>query len=79
MRLGPEGAKLWQCAKCDTAYATRGGIALHHSKRKCDGGTWRCDWCECEAGASGGKSPGPKGASTLCSVCASRYRSPVEF
>lgn len=45
-------------------------------QRYCSGGTWSCHWCGAKEGESlKGKGPGPAGPSTLCSLCASRYRS----
>jgi len=49
-----------------------GALGVH--KRHCDGGRWRCGWCECDAAAAQGKGPGPDGPRTLCAVCASRFR-----
>ena len=48
---------------------------MSHRSKGCDGGKWRCDWCNCKAFETTGKSPGPKGSATLCAICASRHRS----
>ena len=43
--------------------------------RNCDGGLWRCTWCNCKADETSGKAPGPDGPRTLCGNCGGRYRS----
>jgi len=57
---------------CGRTFETIGALGVH--KRHCDGGRWRCGWCECDAAAAQGKGPGPDGPRTLCAVCASRFR-----
>lgn len=42
--------------------------------RRCDGGSWRCGWCEAKIGETSGKGPGPDGPGSLCSTCSSRFR-----
>ncbi|KAJ8603590.1 hypothetical protein CTAYLR_004836 [Chrysophaeum taylorii] len=60
------------CDRCGKVCAT--AVALSGHKRFCDGGVWRCDWCKCRADECSGKNPGPRGRSTLCGACGSRYR-----
>ena len=60
------------CATCHRCFTTMSALGAH--RRFCDGGTWRCGWCECKAGECGGKGPGPDGAMTLCTACSARYR-----
>ena len=49
-------------------------VALASHSRRCDGGNWRCKWCECKADECSGKNPGPDGPATLCGACGARYR-----
>ena len=60
------------CGSCERTFETISALSSH--KRRCDGGRWRCGWCECKAEACTGKGPGPHGASTLCANCSGRYR-----
>jgi len=60
------------CPMCDKRFDSM--ISLGGHRRFCDGGAWRCAWCDCTHDESGGKSPGPGGPKTLCSPCGSRYR-----
>jgi hypothetical protein len=57
---------------CGRLFDAMAGIASH--RRNCTGGRWACDWCACKETETPGKSPGPKGSSTLCSACGSRFR-----
>lgn len=50
-------------------------VALGGHRRFCDGGQWRCSWCQCKADATSSKTAGPDGPGTLCGSCGSRYRS----
>ena len=61
------------CGTCGRAFPTLGALGGH--RRFCDGGAWRCNWCDCKYEDSNGKGPGPEGAQTLCSACAGRWRS----
>jgi hypothetical protein len=57
-------------------------LQTFHKRKNCDGGVWRCDWCGVDKKTGGGRCPGPKGPSTLCSACGSRYRAgnaPLDF
>jgi hypothetical protein len=72
--VDPNAQKVFICPDCEHPYGSSGGLAAHRSKG-CDGGKWRCGWCKCKSNQTTGKSPGPKGPATLCSVCASRFRS----
>lgn len=49
-------------------------VALGGHRRYCDGGTWRCNWCDCTYEVAKGKAPGPDGPKTLCAACGSRFR-----
>ena len=60
------------CPDCKRTFATVGAIGGH--RRFCDGGAWRCAWCDCKTGECNGKGPGPDGAKTLCSPCSARFR-----
>jgi hypothetical protein len=60
------------CGSCERTFETISALSSH--KRRCDGGRWRCGWCECKAEECTGKGPGPQGASTLCANCSGRYR-----
>ena len=62
----------WVCAQCQRCFQTISAIGSH--RRFCDGGAWRCSWCDCKYEDSNGKGPGPDGAMTLCSACAGRHR-----
>ena len=61
------------CVGCNRTFASLTSLASH--RRFCDGGMWRCEWCECKAEDTGGKGKGPNGPMTLCSSCAARFRS----
>eukprot|EP00301_Raphidiophrys_heterophryoidea_P023772 c7524_g1_i1.p1 GENE.c7524_g1_i1~~c7524_g1_i1.p1 ORF type:complete len:1227 (-),score=282.36 c7524_g1_i1:81-3761(-) len=61
------------CEACGAKFGTIRGLGGH--RRFCSGGTWRCEWCNCDEASASGKSPGPNGKATLCSVCSSRFRS----
>ena len=63
----------YPCDKCERTFETFRALGVHG--RDCDGGAWRCAWCACDAQHAQGRNPGPDGPRTLCSVCASRYRS----
>lgn len=60
------------CGSCERTFDTLPAVSSH--KRRCDGGKWRCAWCECKADECTGKGPGPGGPSTLCANCSGRYR-----
>jgi hypothetical protein len=60
------------CDRCHKTFDSL--IRLSGHKRFCDGGTWRCEWCDVDDGDAGGKGQGPTGPRTLCSICASRFR-----
>jgi hypothetical protein len=62
----------YPCERCERTFESFRALGVHY--RDCDGGSWRCSWCECKASETSGKSPGPDGPRTLCSACASRYR-----
>ncbi|EGB05573.1 hypothetical protein AURANDRAFT_66332 [Aureococcus anophagefferens] len=62
----------FKCDACPALFDTSGALSGH--RRFCDGGKWRCAWCECTALEAGGKNPGPGGAATLCGPCGGRYR-----
>jgi len=47
------------CPMCDKRFDSM--ISLGGHRRFCDGGAWRCAWCDCTHDESGGKSPGPGG------------------
>eukprot|EP00041_Stephanoeca_diplocostata_P039519 m.1633740 g.1633740 ORF g.1633740 m.1633740 type:complete len:3183 (+) comp25410_c1_seq2:60-9608(+) len=66
-------AHLYECEACQHVFDNVRGLTAH--QRTCSGGTWRCRWCASKECETKGKGPGPDGPSTLCSVCASRYRS----
>lgn len=61
------------CDQCSRSYDTFTALAGH--KRFCDGGLWRCEWCNCEGSTSSSKCSGPNGPKTLCSACGARFRS----
>ena len=60
------------CEACGAKFETIRGLGSH--RRGCTGGTWRCQWCQCEESETTGKAPGPTGAKTLCATCGSRFR-----
>jgi len=66
-------AGLYVCDKCERTFESIMGLGSH--RKRCDGGQWRCQWCECKADEASGKGPGPSGGGTLCSLCSSRFRS----
>ncbi|KAH8098695.1 hypothetical protein JL720_1655 [Aureococcus anophagefferens] len=59
------------CDHCGRPHDSLGSLASH--SRRCDGGSWRCDWCK--STDVKGKNPGPRGPATLCGPCGGRYRS----
>lgn len=64
------------CPDCSRPFATIGALGGH--KRFCDAGSWKCAWCECKYHECTGKvkqGTGPDGPKTLCSACASRFKS----
>ena len=63
----------WVCPQCSRTFPTMGALGGH--RRFCDGGVWRCQWCECKYEDCTGKGPGPDGPMTLCSACSGRFRS----
>ena len=63
----------YPCDKCEAVFDSFRALGIHG--RNCDGGKWRCGWCQCTAQQTSGKSPGPDGPGTLCSNCGGRYRS----
>lgn len=62
----------WVCERCLRGFPDMRALGGH--RRFCDGGAWRCGWCEIKAEETSGKGPGPAGAGTLCSACSQRYR-----
>lgn len=66
-------AQMYACEACQHVFENIRGLTAH--QRTCSGGTWQCRWCTSKESETKGKGPGPDGPSTLCSVCASRYRS----
>jgi len=60
----------WVCDQCDRKFDTTTGLNIH--RLHCDGGVWRCGWCEKKN--DGAKGPGPDGPGTLCSACSQRFR-----
>ena len=62
----------YPCERCERTFESFRALGIH--SRDCDGGQWRCEWCECKAHETSGKSPGPNGSGTLCGACGSRYR-----
>ena len=62
----------WLCSGCGRGFPSMTALGGH--RRHCDGGVWRCDWCDCRQEESTGKGPGPAGAMTLCSACSARFR-----
>jgi len=62
----------FMCEACGREFDTAASVGGH--MRFCDGGHWRCAWCECKADECSGKNPGPDGAATLCGACGARYR-----
>eukprot|EP00633_Aureoumbra_lagunensis_P012179 CAMPEP_0197362548 /NCGR_PEP_ID=MMETSP0893-20130614/64078_1 /TAXON_ID=44058 ORGANISM="Aureoumbra lagunensis, Strain CCMP1510" /NCGR_SAMPLE_ID=MMETSP0893 /ASSEMBLY_ACC=CAM_ASM_000539 /LENGTH=854 /DNA_ID=CAMNT_0042884365 /DNA_START=185 /DNA_END=2749 /DNA_ORIENTATION=- len=63
----------FECDDCGKLLDTVGALGSH--RRFCDGGKWRCKWCQCTANECIGKNPGPDGKATLCQTCGARYRS----
>ena len=61
------------CDNCTRTFETIAALGVH--RRRCDGGNWKCEWCEKTLGQTSGKGPGPNGAGTLCSSCSGRFRS----
>ena len=58
------------CDSCGRVHETLGGLAAH--KRSCDGGNWRCGWCDASLSEVGGRrNPGPDGP-RRCAVPAVR-------
>ena len=68
----PNADGKYECELCDRTFETIAALGVH--RRSCDGGAWRCAWCEVSADQAQGKSPGPDGAGTLCSTCGARFR-----
>ena len=68
----PNADGKYDCELCDRTFETIAALGVH--RRSCDGGAWRCAWCEVSADQAQGKSPGPDGAGTLCSTCGARFR-----
>ena len=68
----PNADGKYECELCDRIFETIAALGVH--RRSCDGGAWRCAWCEVSADQAQGKSPGPDGAGTLCSTCGARFR-----
>ena len=62
----------WVCSLCHRAFPSMSAIGSH--RRFCDGGAWRCQWCQCRHTPSTGKGPGPDGPMTLCAACSGRFR-----
>lgn len=62
----------YQCDKCEQLFDSMLGLGSH--RRTCDGGNWRCEWCDIDSIKARAKSPGPNGPCTLCSACGSRFR-----
>ena len=62
----------YPCDRCERTFESFRALGIHG--RDCDGGSWRCSWCQCKAEDTSGKSPGPDGPRTLCSTCGSRHR-----
>ena len=62
----------WVCVGCQRAFSEIRALGSH--RRFCDGGVWRCGWCECKSGETTNKGPGPDGPMTLCSACSNRFR-----
>jgi hypothetical protein len=60
------------CDNCGRAFENISGLGSHRSR--CDGGVWRCEWCNADFASSSGKGPGPNGSKTLCSACSGRFR-----
>ena len=63
----------YTCLRCERTFESYRALGVHG--RDCDGGIWRCSWCDCRAEDTTGKTPGPDGPGTLCGTCGSRYRS----
>ena len=62
----------YPCERCGRQFDTIPSLGGHN--RFCDGGNWRCGWCDCKRDECSGKGPGPKGPQTLCSTCSTRFR-----
>lgn len=61
------------CDACGRVHETLGGLAAH--ARGCDGGAWRCGWCDASLAQVGHRrNPGPDGPATLCGPCGGRWR-----
>ena len=67
-----DGVQKYRCENCPATFDTV--VALGGHRRYCDGGKWRCQWCDTTYLECRGKAPGPQGAKTLCAACGSRYR-----
>jgi len=50
------------CERCERTFETFAARGIH--MRRCDGGAWRCGWCESKYEAKSGKGPGPEGPGT---------------
>ena len=46
----------YPCERCERTFETFRALGVH--SRDCDGGAWRCNWCECQAHETSGKNPG---------------------
>ena len=60
------------CEGCGRSLLSLAALATH--RRRCDGGNWRCSWCNCSYDDCLGRNPGPDGPATLCGACGSRFR-----
>eukprot|EP01043_Picozoa_sp_COSAG02_P023746 COSAG02_NODE_1276_length_13504_cov_15.182618_8_plen_2319_part_00 len=67
-----DGVQKYRCESCPATFDTV--VALGGHRRYCDGGKWRCQWCDTTYLECRGKAPGPQGAKTLCAACGSRFR-----
>ena len=67
-----DGVQKYCCESCPATFDTV--VALGGHRRYCDGGKWRCQWCDTTYLECRGKAPGPQGAKTLCAACGSRFR-----
>jgi hypothetical protein len=63
----------YPCENCERTFETFRALGVHG--RDCDGGNWRCEWCDVKSTECSGKSPGPNGPRTLCNNCGGRFRS----
>lgn len=63
----------YACDFCGRGFPSINSLGGH--RRFCDGGTWRCAWCQCSGQECGNKSTGPDGSGTLCTSCSQRWKS----